>query len=439
MKTQKIFIIGLSWMCFLGSILPMALCKVFAATSAKTLEECFQSALQKSEVIGSQKELLIQAREKYWLALSTALPQINGIGSYLWQESSATTDNTGTVSSSPSRQPLAKIQATQPLFHGFKEFIGLRGANKTVQGAQEDYNQSVLDLYKQVAAAYYSVLSLEQDDHNLATELKLYDNRTKDLKARTRIGRSRSSEVLSVESAMASVRANQENTRGQILAMRESLAFLTGFSSEVELQDSSQPFAAEKIGSVDSYLTAVKSRPDYRSQYAKWKVADDSVWIAWTGHIPYLDFTGDYYLKRTGPSKDIHWDAQIILTVPLFSGGQTQSNIRTAQSQLRQAQLSLLQTERAAVQEIRTLYIQLKSSAQQETALAEATQLAEKSYKEQTHQYNLGLVTNLDVLNSLSSFQDSQTAWDRAKFSVKLNKVKLDLATSSKWSDRGPS
>ncbi len=57
-----------------------------------------------------------------------------------------------------------------------------------------------------------------------------------------------------------------------------------------------------------------------------------------------------------------------------------------------------------------------------------ATDAAQTTTRLQRSDYRLGLVTNLDVLQALSAYQDNQQALDRVRYKVKLNYLRLQAA-----------
>ena len=61
-------------------------------------------------------------------------------------------------------------------------------------------------------------------------------------------------------------------------------------------------------------------------------------------------------------------------------------------------------------------------------ALEKATESARKNYEAQRRDYRLGLVTNLDVLQAMTAFQHNQQALDRARYTTKLDYLKLQAA-----------
>jgi outer membrane protein len=126
----------------------------------------------------------------------------------------------------------------------------------------------------------------------------------------------------------------------------------------------------------------------------------------------------------------VDWDVQLALTVPLYAGGSLQSQVREALSQSTQAELSTSQARRQAEQEIRAVYQSVVFDRSRLVALEKATESARKNYEVQRHDYRLGLVTNLDVLQALTAFQENQRALDRARYIAKLDYLRLEAAAA---------
>lgn len=392
---------------------------------ALSLDDYFAAALQRSEVIATQVESIRQAEERYQQASAALYPTVEGLASYTRQESVARRAVDGTTI--PSRQPLVKLSATQPLFRGFREFAALR-QSKALIGAEEfNYDAARLQLFKDVAQNFFNILSIEQELVNLDKEIEQNLQREREIRARVRIGRSRASEILTVQSAVSTLRAETEQLRGQELIARETLAFLSGLSAQTPLRDTEPGAQPDPL---DAYLARIDQRPDVQANRQRLTAAQENIEIAKGARLPSVDLSGNYYLKRTGSLEDVDWDVTIALTVPLYTGGAIQSQVRSAASQRTQAELSLGQVRRLAEQEVRASYRSVEYDRLQIEALAAATELARKNYEAQTRDYRLGLVTNLEVLQALTALQQNQRALDRARYASKLDYVRLEAAAA---------
>ncbi|MBI3555655.1 MAG: TolC family protein [Deltaproteobacteria bacterium] len=406
-------------------IMHLTMPAVFAATDGRTLDECFQAALRRSEIIGTQTELIAQAEERYRQAKGAIFPTINGVASYLVQAAPAATAAT----QAPGEQTTAKLTATQPIFHGMKEYAGILQQNLLVTSAMSNKVQAAASLYSDVATNFYSILQLEQDIRDVTNEINIDSKRISDLNARVRIGRSRPSEVLTVKSAVDTLVATNDATRGQLLALREAFAFLTGFDRNMPILET-ETLTLPSPGAVEPYLQSIEERPDVKAARDSLYAVEKNVTIARAGHFPQIDVTGDYWFKRPGISQDQHWDAQIIGTIPIFAGGIVNSQVREAASQERASELNLARLRRLADQEIRSDYDNFTADLNQVTSLTRATQSALENYQAQTSDYKLGLVTNLDVLTAITSSQESQRALDKSRYLTKLDYIKLQIATA---------
>lgn len=397
-----------------------------SAAQGLTLDDYFSAALDRSEVVASQSELIHQAEERYQQATSALLPTVSGVASYTWQEPLAS-DIPTTSTTLLSRQPLAKLTATQPLYRGFREFAVLRQTQALLDAQHDDRLNARVLLFKDVAQNFYNVLSIEQDLRNYDEEIKQNLDREAELKARVRIGRSRVSEILTVQTTIGTLRAQIEQLRGQLRVEREIFAFLSGLESSISLNDTE--VMPGGLSPVDDYLARIELRPDVRASRKRLTAAQENVTSAKGAHLPSLDLNGNYYFDRPGALKDVAWDVQIALTVPIYAGGSLRSKTREALSQRTQAELTVSQVGRQAEQEIRSLYQTVVFDRLQLDALEKATEAAKNNYQAQRRDYRLGLVTNLEVLQALTAYQGNQRTLDRARHNAKLNFIKLQAAT----------
>lgn len=408
----------------IGQVLALALAGS-TESAAVTLDQAYAAAVARSESVAVAAEQVVQAREHVKQAGGAVLPTVSGVASYLWQQ-----EVKGALGQSiaPTTQPYAKITADQPLFRGLREFAALRQARLLVTSQEEAERQTRIQLFEDVVQGYYAVLAAEEDQRELGIELDAYAKRIDELNDRVKSGRSRVSEVLAARSARASLEAQAEAVRGQIGATRDTLAFLTGMDPAVSLSDAEPD--PKPVSPLTDYLPRLADRPDIRSADLAARAAAEGVSYAWGAYLPSVDLIGNYYLKRTGLLEDSHWDAQVALTVPLFTGGVTTSRVREARSVARQSDQGLSRARRLGEQQLRLFYDRAASDRAQADALAAAADAAEKNYAEQSREYQLGLVTNLDVLQALATAREAARAAAHARFALKADLINLDAAAA---------
>lgn len=401
----------------------LTLVRPVAAAEALTLEDYFAHALARSEVVATQSELIVQAEERYRQAGSALRPTIDGIASYTWLDTGARD-----TLANPTGQPHARLAATQSLFRGFREFATLRQTQALVGAQGEDYRQARTQLFKDVAQNFYNVLAFEQDLRNLDEQVNQNINREKELRDRVRIGRSRTGEVLTVQTRISTLRAEIEQTNAQLSVARDVFAFLAGLPSTTPLRDTET--LPDNPDLLEAYLARLELRPDVKAAQQRLTAAQENITVARGARLPSLDLNANRYLERAGNLEDVDWDVQVALTIPLYAGGSLQSQVREAVSQGTQAELETSRVQRLADQEIRSLHQTVLLDRKQLSALEAAADAARKNYEAQRRDYRFGLVTNLDVLQALTSYQENLRALDRARYTAKLDYLRLEAAAA---------
>jgi outer membrane protein len=407
-------------------VLLSAICAIQSVSAADglTLEEYFAAAMERSEVVATQSELIRQTEERYNQANAALRPTVSGVATYKRQD--PVPAGASSTANNPNRDSQVRLNATQPLFRGFREFAALRQSKALLDAQNEDYLQARIQLFKDVTQNFYTTLSIEKDLINLEAEIKLNRERETEINSRVRIGRSRPSEVLTVQSTIGTLRAQMEQLRGQLGVEREVFAFLSGLNSNTALSDTE--IIPINLAPQIAYLSRVPLRPDVKASQRRVTAAQENMSVAKGAKLPTVDLTANRYLDRSGNLRDSTWDVAVELNVPLYTGGLLQSQLREAISQQTQAELAVSQVTRQAEQEIRAFYQSVVYDSAQLDALEKATVAARKNYEAQQRDYRFGLVTNLEVLQALTSFQENQRALDRARYTAKLNFLKLEAA-----------
>ena len=393
------------------------------ANTSLSLENCFQAALKRSEDLANQEELITQTEERINQARGAILPTLNGVATYLTQPPPS-----GLTSVSPPTQSTVKITGSQPLFRGFREFAALRQQKNLLEAGRSTREQVVIQIFKDTLLNYYQILSFEKDIVNIKNQIELSEKRIRELNYFKQLGRSRESEVLTVQATLASLEAQQEGLVSQLRSARDIFEFLTGLDRNSPLVDSE--LLPRKIESVGSYIALINNRPDVRSLTKSVEAAEEGITIAKGAHLPSLDLIGNYYFRRPGFLSDVNWDVQVGLILPIFSGGIIQSQVRLANSVQHQNELALSRVKRLAEQQIKQAFdIYLSDQAQFEK-LKKAVNLSEKNYQAELHDYRLGLVRNLDVLQALSASQETRRAKDRMGFQLKADYLNLQAVAA---------
>lgn len=409
-----------------GMALPLR-SEVVATASADTLDltQCYELAKKQSETLQISVEQIEQIEQQYKQTFASVMPNLSLNASQKWQEAGAPGTPSSFIATS---NPQANLILTQPLFSGFREYAAMRGYKHEGKAAELQLKFADQQLFQNVASAFYQILSFEKNLTDTMDLLAMTEDRAKELRARERIGKSRVSEVLSVESQLASVKSQIEAVRSQIAVEREVLAFLIGQdASTVKLQDELTDLPPAQTE--EAVLAKASSRSDVRSARETEQAQHEQIKIAWGAMYPQIGFVGDYYLYRYSLYRPIHWDATFNASLPIFSGGGQVAAVRLAESQWRAADDNARLVFRQALSQIRTDFLSLQFATSEFSPLREAYEKARDSYKLELREYRLGIVDNLTVLQAMNAVQSAQVSLHQTGYQIKLDYLQLKVAT----------
>lgn len=403
----------------LPRVIPVMLLLVTASTPAAadesteplTLADCYQLALKRSEEIAIRGELIKETEGRFLQALSGALPRAS------FELSEKRQDGSGSSAFTLKEVPERKFVFSQPLFSGFKEFAAMAGSRSEQHQRRQEKARAEHLLFVDIAEAFHFLLQHREDLNALEGIRSTLVERVEELRERERLGRSRTSEVVSAEAQLRRVLADLESVQGQEEIARHLLAFLIGREAAEGIADPDSSLPA--LNEEGRYLATAARRPDVVAAEDAWKVAQKQVAVSRADFWPDVDLESNYYNKRVGTAADVDWDVLVKVDVPLFQGGQTLGAVREATSKARQAKLTYERAQREALLDIQNVYAELRAAVERREALTGALAAAEESYRLQVEDYRRSLISNLDLLQELQTLQDARRDEIEARHNAK--------------------
>lgn len=391
----------------------------FAAEPPLTLERCMELSEQNSSELRVQAEKLNQARQSYRQAWGGVLPVISYEASKLYRD---TVDGKYSNGLEDSRFTLS-----QPLFRGFRTASGISYSKVQLQMEEARYRTAHRLLEAELTSAFYAYAATEADIANIQITVKIMNERLSELNGRVRLGKSRESEVLVVESQLATLDAQLQRAEGERANAAETLSYLTGLDqSRISITGGTSDTAG--IMPVAEYLKQAKGRSDLEAARLDARSQGDSLRAAKGAFLPSVGVDGSWYTARSGSSSDIKWETLLWLQWPLFTGGTRYAGMKAEASRLKEYETRIELLERGVSMEISKLYRSLEASLKQAAAYRRAYEKAEKSYQIQLKDYRYGLVNNLEVIQMMTAMLDAKRNLDRALIQVKSDRALLEIA-----------
>jgi outer membrane protein len=413
-------------------VLALAFALLPAAAHAEDLMQTYELARAGDPQFSAAESSRLVTREGSVQARAAMLPQINGDASVNRALADGTDDGTNSRS--------VGLNARQ-MVYDHANFTRLRSANALSQAADFQLDSASDTLITRTSAAYFDVLvQLETLAAAEAAETALkkqFDFASK----RLDVGLAPITDVHEARAQYDSARANTILARNAVEDAYQALRELTGqpVSHVKGLPEDFKPALPETGGADDWVATAVANNPALKAKELQLKSAESDVGTARAGHYPTLYLSGNYgdtttWGRENGSSFDFsdgRGSVGLTLSVPIFSGGATQSGVRQALARRDIATDDLEQTKRALDRNTRNAYQTLVAGVSEVEARRLALVSARAAYDASQVGLEVGTRTVLDVLTNQQNLFRAQLAFAQTKYNFLQNRLLLEQAAGT--------
>ena len=395
-----------------------------ASTDKITLFYAYTRAVMDTERLSINKKAFLQASAKKDQAFAAFLPYISLQGAYILPSSIRST-SIPTYSGSSTG---ISVYAKQTILSGLNDLEKYQSSGYEEKfrrmELQDDAGRLLLDL----ANIFYNTLTLERNLQSNNEILKLYSRMRSELKRRVALGRSKSSDLLRIDTQIFQLEAQIKELKNRYDSLKRMFATMTGITGDFSLDDS---HTLNELTDIDSRLEKlVEGRWDVKLAGEELELGRIKLKTAYGGHLPSAYIQGAYTLTHRDPGPVNDYYAGLGVELPLYSGGEVNAKIREAESILKQAELKLSDVKRTARQEIVDAAKSYESSGEEFEAYRRALASARENYSAVTEDYNRDRVTILDLLTSLTTLQNARNDYEKALLKKRLNRIWLGVSTS---------
>ena len=421
---------------------PLALALVLAllpvAAQADDLLQSYTNARNSDPQYAAAESNRAIAAERPVQARAVLLPQVNGSVGYDLANR-GDTDGDG-QSDGTSRSASWGLSAQQSIFD-YGNYTALRAAKALDRAGGFDLDAAGHSLITRTSAAYFNVLvQLETLSAAEAAESALkkqFDFASK----RLEVGLAPITDVHEARAQYDGVRANTILARNAVQDAYQALVEITGtpVANLKGLPNDFKP-ALPEARDVDGWVaTALSENPSLKAQAADLEAAEHNVATARSGHYPTLGLRASYGKAIPGlydnPSffgnNDANTSVGLTLSIPIFSGFATQSNVRSSLAQRDIARDQLEQQKRALERNTRNAYQALVAGISEVEARRLALVSAQSAYDASQVGLEVGTRTVLDVLNNQRTLFSAQQAYAQSKYNFLQSRLLLEQAAGT--------
>jgi len=441
-------------------VLALGMLLTAASAQAEDLKSVYERALANDPQIREADALRRAAREARPQAWAAILPQISGSASktradttssgQFPQEQRLPTGQTVVLNflSSSTSEPETdrwSLDLRQSLI-SWDNWVAIKRASRQVAQAEADFQAAEQQLIVRVAEAYFNVLAAQDTVDAQSSALEAISRQLEQAEKRFEVGLIAVTDVQEAKAARDSAAAAVIAAKRQLASTEELLREITAEKyAELAKPGESMPLKSPEPAdeaqwverSMEQNLALVSSR-------LAAEIARDNVRAAFGGHLPELDlvasksnteqsspinFSSGNVGLRTSDSDDESYSLQV--TMPIFSGGATQSRVRQSEFQWRAARERLTRVSRQTERQARDAYLGVISEISRVNALRQALESNQTALKATEAGYEVGTRTAVDVLEARRSLTQAQTNYSRSRYDYILNVLRLRFASGT--------
>jgi outer membrane protein TolC len=432
----------------------------------------------RNETLALEGETYLQALIEQRRAVARFLPTITLAPSYSWRDQPG---GGGFGVTSAFNTSIDAEVAISPV----RDLANLRQAGATAQEQRALLLNFQDTLLIDAARMLYEALRAERNVRVLENSLRVQDERVADARARLQAGVMRPLDVSLSEAQAAQTATALVEARVQAQTARSELALLTaapmrerelvddvilqgrdlgvkdqGLEDAWGLRHEAWSYQARESGAIhvsslksqaeddvsstnlqsinpDPFdlaallATAEQNRQDLLAADWRMDAAGHLVESAYGHYFPSISLNLQYFLQRQSAPTNLEWTALVQVSLPLFSAGLIEADVRTALSALRQAKVNHAYTRRVVERDVDIALANFNASLERVERVKVQVNSAADALEQAEALYHAGLATNLERLTAQEALLAAELNLVNAELDSKVFYLDLRRTTGT--------
>ena len=402
---------------------------------ATDLLEIYHAAQGQDAVFAAARASRDAGQEKLTQGRALMLPSVNLNANTTWND---VTVNSGTAVNINRQYNSHGYGATlvQPLFREQNWALYTESELQVVQ-TEAQFKVAEQDLVLRVAQAYFDVL-IAQDSVQLAAAQKTaIAEQLEQAKRNFEVGTATITDTHEAQARYDLIIAQEIAAQSALEVNRRSLQQLINAApGELNPLGAAFQLEAPQPANQDKWVEEAQlHNHQVAIAQAAAELADKEVDRNRGGHLPTVDLVANYsknttgYYSFTGTAADTtSRTVGVQLNMPLFEGGATQSRWREAAANRERARHELDNARRNVELQTRQAYLGVVNGIAQVQALQQALKSSESLLEASKLGHEVGVRTNLDVLNAQQQAYSTRRDLYQAEYNYLISQLRLKAA-----------
>lgn len=421
----------------LSLLVTMSLAGFSTASQAEDLLQVYQKAKDSNPELRKSLAERNQAFEKINEARSPLLPQL-GLGASI-DYKSGYRDAKNTESNSLG----ANLTLTQTIFD-MSLWRQLTMQEKTAGMSDVTYQTSQQQLILDTATAYFNVLRAIDSLSFIEAQKEQVYRQLDQTTQRFNVGLVAITDVQNARANYDSVLAQEVAGRNELDNALEKLRQVSGVYYINLASLNIARFSTTPPDAIDKLLKDAEERNlSLLSARLGQDLARENIRLAQSGHLPTVNLNastgvsnshnhGSALPPETPANSRNSYNGQssigLSLSIPLYTGGRTSSQVEQAQYGFTSASEQLESVYRSIVQIVRSSYNNISASISSIKAYQQVVVSAQSSLDATEAGYQVGTRTIVDVLNATTTLYDAKQKLSSARYDYLINQLNIQYA-----------
>ena len=416
------------------------LCAATPPAAAADLLETYHVALSNDPVFASARQARLAGQEKLPQGRSLLLPSINLSANSTYNDSTTTYGGTTPFPSGTNRYNSHGygVNLVQPLYRE-QNRVSYNEASLQVAQTETQFRIAEQDLILRVAQAYFDVL-LAQDSVQLSeAQRAAISEQLEQAKRNFEVGTSTITDTYEAQARYDLTSAQEIAAQNNLEVKQRTLQQLTNVMPS-GLRPLGLQFNSEMLQSADMEKW-VDEAQQHNLQLDVARIAADlaekEVARNRGGHYPTVDLVASHTQNNSsggnmGVSSDTRTSSiGVQLNIPLYQGGAISSKQREAEANRERARDDLENARRIAALQARQAYLGMVNGIAQVKALQQALKSSESVLEASKLGQEVGVRTNLDVLNAQQQLYSTRRDLYQAEYNYLMSQLRLKAAVGT--------
>ncbi|OCF99665.1 outer membrane channel protein TolC [Gilliamella sp. wkB195] len=406
---------------------------------AENLVQVYEQAKQTNPDLRSS----LAEKDKAYSAISgsraSLLPQVGLSASY--GVAHGRRDNSGVKTKSGS---LYQVGVSQSIFN-FSNWKALDITKKQATIADISYQYQGQTLILNTSVAYFNVLKALDALSFIDAQKKAIGRQLEQTRQQHQVGLVAITDVQNAQANYDLTVAQQVNALNDLNNALEALRQVSGrFYSQLASVDT-KTFRTEQPTQINALLKQSETTNlNLLTMKLNQEIARDQIKMAQSGFMPTASLEASTNLNKSDSYGNTNYERHtagkrytgdnkigVSVSLPLFSGGATVSQVQQAQHSFVSSSEKLESTNRSVINQIRSSYNNISSSISAIKAYQQAVVSAQSSLEATSSGYQVGTRTIVDVLNATTQLYSSKRNLSDAKYNYLTSLLQLKYAVGT--------